>query len=200
MNVRLCGCGCGLQLGEKAGKKTEFLPGHDAKLKSALLQRALRDDKAAVDELVRRGWDHFLLTTKVRNLSGECQCGCGSQTSRGSRYLPGHDARHKSTLIQDSLAGSQDAERKLETLGWSNFLVAARHCIEEQQQKAESKAKADARAKESELAKQKKVTQKKAKTTQPAKPQPSKAESKKAEGDAIVNLFKQAAEESKESK
>jgi hypothetical protein len=46
---RVCGCGCG------AAVRSEFLPGHDAKLRSRLLREA-RLDEAATAELRRRGW------------------------------------------------------------------------------------------------------------------------------------------------
>lgn len=46
---RVCGCGCG------ATVRKEFLPGHDAKLRSRLLMEA-RFGQAATAELRRRGW------------------------------------------------------------------------------------------------------------------------------------------------
>ena len=52
----LCGCG-GLP------KRGRFLPGHDAKLKGALLRRARHGDSSALAELRQLGWDHFLKAT-----------------------------------------------------------------------------------------------------------------------------------------
>ena len=46
---QLCGCGCGEPV------RREFLPGHDAKLRSQLLKQAAAGTSAA-DELKRRGW------------------------------------------------------------------------------------------------------------------------------------------------
>lgn len=47
----VCECGCGERTG--GGR---FRPGHDAKLKSALLARSRDGDKAATDELIARAW------------------------------------------------------------------------------------------------------------------------------------------------
>jgi hypothetical protein len=52
-----------------------------------------------------------------------CQCGC-EETTKGGRYLPGHDAKHKSALVAAALAGSKRATTKLEQLGWKKFLDA----------------------------------------------------------------------------
>lgn len=51
---RQCLCGCGGL--PKAGR---FLPGHDAKLKSALLRWIRDGDESARDALCRMGWGHF---------------------------------------------------------------------------------------------------------------------------------------------
>jgi hypothetical protein len=52
-----------------------------------------------------------------------CQCGC-EESTKGGRYLPGHDAKHKSALVAAALAGSKRATTKLEQLGWKKFLDA----------------------------------------------------------------------------
>lgn len=49
--TRECLCGCG-----GTPRRGQFLPGHDAKLKSALHRRARGGDIAALEELERRGW------------------------------------------------------------------------------------------------------------------------------------------------
>lgn len=54
-----------------------------------------------------------------------CQCGCGA-TTKGGRFLPGHDAKLKSSLVEAALSGSKRAANKLEALGWTKFLDAAR--------------------------------------------------------------------------
>lgn len=54
-----------------------------------------------------------------------CHCGCGGST-KGGRYLPGHDAKHKAALVGDARKGSKRAANKLEKLGWAKFLEAAR--------------------------------------------------------------------------
>ena len=53
----------------------------------------------------------------------ECQCGCGG-TTKGGRYVQGHDARHKSALIQAALDGDKRAVAQLDALGWKKFLDA----------------------------------------------------------------------------
>ena len=54
-----------------------------------------------------------------------CHCECGG-TTKGGRYLPGHDAKHKAALVKTALLGSKRAANKLERLGWSKFLEAAK--------------------------------------------------------------------------
>ncbi len=54
-----------------------------------------------------------------------CLCGCGGNT-KGGRYLPGHDAKHKSALIRAALGGGKRAEKKIGELGWTKFLEKAR--------------------------------------------------------------------------
>lgn len=49
-----------------------------------------------------------------------CQCGCGTPT--GARFTPGHDAKHKSTLVHLALGGDQAAIDELEERGWTKFL------------------------------------------------------------------------------
>jgi hypothetical protein len=67
----------------------------------------------------------------------ECQCGCGD-TTKGGRYAPGHDARHKRDLIEAALAGSKRAVNKLETLGWLKFLDAKREKLGTEKPKSEA--------------------------------------------------------------
>lgn len=54
-----------------------------------------------------------------------CGCGCGGKTG-GGRYLPGHDAKHKSQLVKSAISGNSESERTLELLGWTSFLTKAR--------------------------------------------------------------------------
>jgi predicted nuclease with RNAse H fold len=46
-----------------------------------------------------------------------CECGCGAEVRR--RFLPGHDAKLKSTLRRRASAGDRSAAHRLECLGWS---------------------------------------------------------------------------------
>jgi len=46
-----------------------------------------------------------------------CECGCGALVRR--RFLPGHDAKLRSKLLQEEALGAS-ASRRLAELGWSN--------------------------------------------------------------------------------
>lgn len=51
-----------------------------------------------------------------------CLCGCLGMT-KGGDFMMGHDARHKSNLIREVLAGGNaDAEAELDRRGWTKFL------------------------------------------------------------------------------
>jgi predicted nuclease with RNAse H fold len=50
-----------------------------------------------------------------------CDCGCGSPARR--RYLPGHDAKHRSRLLAEMRAGSGPAADELQRLGWLRILA-----------------------------------------------------------------------------
>lgn len=54
-----------------------------------------------------------------------CECGCGV-TTKGGRFLPGHDAKLKKQLIRLALSGKKRAVNRLEKLGWTKFLKAAK--------------------------------------------------------------------------
>ena len=55
----------------------------------------------------------------------ECECGCDSKT-KGGRFLPGHDAKLKSQLLQAIKTGpartAAKARNRMSELGWDNFL------------------------------------------------------------------------------
>jgi hypothetical protein len=71
-----------------------------------------------------------------------CMCGCGAMAQ--SRFLPGHDARLKSRLINEALGGSKSAEAELGKLGWTQFLAKSKGS---RAAKAEAKAKREKEAK-----------------------------------------------------
>lgn len=54
-----------------------------------------------------------------------CLCGCGESTGGGT-FRAGHDARYKSTLIREAMAGNEEATATLEARGWTKFLDKAR--------------------------------------------------------------------------
>ena len=47
----------------------------------------------------------------------DCECGCGG-TTRGGRFIPGHDAKLKSRLLKDMANGDTAAMEELERRGW----------------------------------------------------------------------------------
>ena len=61
-----CECGCGANT--KGGR---FLPGHDAKLKKALLDSALGGSKRAANKLEKLGWKKFLDAKQAAKLPTE---------------------------------------------------------------------------------------------------------------------------------
>lgn len=61
---------------------------------------------------------------------GTCQCGCGGKT--GGRFVPGHDAKHKSALTQLALVGDMDAVQELKNRHWYRLLSESKRAkIEE---------------------------------------------------------------------
>ncbi len=78
------------------------------------------------------------MSNKTSDTTNSCHCGCGD-TTRGGRYLPGHDAKHKKTLVDAAFAGSKRAASKLQTLGWSKFLEAKRAAAPKAEQKSPAK-------------------------------------------------------------
>jgi hypothetical protein len=52
-----------------------------------------------------------------------CGCGCGAPARR--RYLPGHDAKHRSRLLAEMRGGSRPAADELQRLGWGRIPAAA---------------------------------------------------------------------------
>ena len=62
----ICLCGCG---GHTKGGR--FLPGHDAKLKKALVADARAGKKRAMKKLEKLGWSKFLDLQPVRQLNQE---------------------------------------------------------------------------------------------------------------------------------
>lgn len=154
-----------------------------AELDSPLHRAVVEKNKAGLSGLRER-------SKTVAKEATPCDCGCGGTTT--SRYLPGHDAKHKSALIAQALDADSPAVRKkaadrLEALGWTKFLVRKREI-------AEAKALA-ANAREVKRAEQEKArVEAKAAKPKPkaaAKPKPKAAAKpksgaqKKAEGEVV---------------
>ena len=57
-----------------------------------------------------------------------CECGCSTPT-KGGKYAPGHDAKHKQILLAAALGGSKRAEDTLQAKGWAKFLDAKRETL-----------------------------------------------------------------------
>lgn len=57
---------------------------------------------------------------------GVCRCECGGRTaSPGTRYLPGHDARHVSRLLEEY----KDQARKLDGDALVDYVLNAEHAL-----------------------------------------------------------------------
>jgi hypothetical protein len=59
----------------------------------------------------------------AKQTAPRCECGCGG-TTRGGRFLPGHDAKLKSQLLAKSRTGRttrsrQSAQGELRKRGWA---------------------------------------------------------------------------------
>ena len=86
---------------------------------------------AAIDRLhsILDGIAATKKTTRVRKPSppkpttGKCEC-CGEPT-KGGRFLPGHDARLASRLVQQALGGDAAALEELRTRNWTKKIPAA---------------------------------------------------------------------------
>ncbi len=76
---------------------------------------------------------------KIESEVPKCECGCDDATN-GGRFLPGHDAKLKSKLIKDALAGGEGAVKRLEALGWTKFLDAKRSLVAQKAAKKAGKA------------------------------------------------------------
>lgn len=50
--------------------------------------------------------------------SKKCGCGCGKSVNEGSTFLPGHDMKLKSKLLQRMRCGDKSAMRTWDSYGW----------------------------------------------------------------------------------
>jgi hypothetical protein len=66
-----------------------------------------------------------------------CECGCGGTTK--SHFVTGHDAKHKSALIERAVKGEEDAEAELRNRGWIKFLVQKREILNQKQVQADKR-------------------------------------------------------------
>jgi hypothetical protein len=80
---------------------------------------------------------------KVADRLGSCECGCGAVVRGKARFQMGHDAKLKSRLVAEGLAGGEGAAAELSRLGWGSFLEAA---VARKLAKAARKAEAAAKA------------------------------------------------------
>jgi len=84
------------------------------------IRRYMRDREAATG---RRSRLHAAWQVPLGETPHTCGCGCGGAARR--RYLPGHDAKHKSRLLAEMRAGSGPAADELQRLGWVRIPPAA---------------------------------------------------------------------------
>lgn len=93
--ARTCGCGCGAEVAR------EFRPGHDARLKSALVTASRSPiwqvREAAVEGLIARAWTHFAAAEDIAR--------CQERGPGGHRVT---DIRGLATLVTDE-AGTSHA-------------------------------------------------------------------------------------------
>src|SRR5258708_6002762 len=82
--------------------------------------RYARAHEAAIG---RRSGRHAGRRPLVDETGRACGCGCGAPARR--RYLPGHDAKHKSRLLAEMRAGSTSAADELQRLGWRRISAVA---------------------------------------------------------------------------
>ena len=61
--------------------------------------------------------------TKSTKEPRACECGCGgSPKGARAKFLPGHDAKLKNSLIDAAIKGGKRAIIKLEKFGWTSHL------------------------------------------------------------------------------
>ncbi len=84
------------------------------------ITRYARDHQAAIG---RTSGPHAARQSPLDETTHACGCGCGAPARR--RYLPGHDAKHKSRLLAEMRAGSGHAADELQRLGWGRIPAAA---------------------------------------------------------------------------
>jgi predicted nuclease with RNAse H fold len=84
------------------------------------IRRYARDHEAAIG---RRSGPHAAWQLPTDETTHTCGCGCGAPARR--RYLPGHDAKHRSRLLAEMRAGSLPAADELQRLGWGQIPAAA---------------------------------------------------------------------------
>lgn len=121
-------------------------------------------DAKTIEKIVKKRKTAQAKKEQRRQTQGrDCECGCKGTTG-GGRYLPGHDAKHKSALVKLAIQGegSEDvnenrlgmnAYAQLEERGWLKFLdkakeVAARPKADPRVVRAAKSEDAEARARE----------------------------------------------------
>jgi predicted nuclease with RNAse H fold len=82
--------------------------------------RYARDHSAAIGHRLA---PHAARRPPVDETGHACSCGCGAPARR--RYLPGHDAKHRSRLVAEMRAGSVPAADELHRLGWVRIPAVA---------------------------------------------------------------------------
>lgn len=75
-----------------------------------------------------------------------CECGCGG-TTKGGKFLPGHDMKLKGALKRAAAGGDKDAYQELSRRGWLPGQTAPRRSKAEiaADKAAKEQAKADAK-------------------------------------------------------
>lgn len=75
--------------------------------------RRMRPESQAVQEQITAA----RAATRQSRPGRSCECNCGG-TTRGGRFLPGHDAKLKSLLLRAAAGGDTEAGEELRRRGW----------------------------------------------------------------------------------
>lgn len=120
-----CKCGCvysRYQACRECRRKGQPLDGHGQCVdRKDCAQTILNAFKAAREARTER-----MSKQPVKSVAAgkrPCKCGCGEKTG-GGLFRPGHDARHVSNLVDQTVRGALDPRKGAESLAFSDKLVA----------------------------------------------------------------------------
>lgn len=123
-----CGCGCewsALVACSECGFRVEpdtLERGRCADVRACATRLATQLSRGAGTKAPSRSTKASPAVSRPAPVHGPalCQCGCGGAVRR--RFLPGHDAKLKGTLLRAARGGDSSARDELVRLGWGRFL------------------------------------------------------------------------------